>query len=332
MINAGTLTLTYNEALDTGSIPLITDFVLSGGHIVTGVTVISNTVILTLTPSVTSTETITLDYTPGLTPIQDLIGNDAAALVGQALTNTTPAASSSGGGGGGGGGGSTRIKVKSTSECTRNSAGNYYRMTTPNTLSTFLDFATNAADEGFIARRTNAGDYNLSQVTPRKEALVIAVKMKRSNGENIALVTPDKYTKIYTDIDYASKTDWLPSIVETGLAYNIITSKREIFDANRAITRAEAFSMIMTSVCMYQPKNTNLDWQKSIYETAFEKGLTVRSWSDFAPSREILRQELIVITIRAADWAERTGGCNPKPTYCFLNDEPVDTVVIKEND
>lgn len=323
MINAGTLTLTYDEALDTGSIPLITDFVLSGGHIVTGVTVISNTVILTLSPSVTSTETITLDYTPGLTPIQDIIGNDAAALVGQALTNTTPVVSS---GGGGGGGRIMYTKVKSTSECTRNSAGNYYRMTTPNNLSTFLDFATNAADEGFIARRTKEADYSLTQVTPRKEALAIAVKMKRSKGENIALVTPDKYTKIYTDIDFTSKTDWLPAIVETGLAHNIITSQRTTFDANRSITRAEAYSMIMTSVCMYQPKNTSSDWQKSIYQTAYEKGLTIRSWSDFTPNRDILRQELIVISIRAADWAERTGGCNPKPTYCFLDDDSVDIV------
>ena len=64
---------------------------LSGGiagtlKAVSAVAVAARTVTLTVV-AITEGETITLDYTPGTNPIQDLAGNDAAALSGQAVTN-----------------------------------------------------------------------------------------------------------------------------------------------------------------------------------------------------------------------------------------------------
>jgi hypothetical protein len=91
---AGTsLTLTYNEALDTGSVPALGAFTLAGTILaaLTGTpNVTGSTVVLTLAPGVTVGETgITISYTAGGSPIQDLAGNDAANLVTQAVTNNS---------------------------------------------------------------------------------------------------------------------------------------------------------------------------------------------------------------------------------------------------
>lgn len=55
------------------------------------------------------------------------------------------------------------------------------------------------------------------------------------------------------------------------------------------------------------------EWQENLYRTAYEEGMTNRNWENFRPDRAINAQEMYVITSRAADWAERTGGCTPKP-------------------
>ena len=53
-------------------------------------------VILTVSPTLTNGETVTLGYVPGAAPIQDVGGNDAASLTTQALVNTTAVSSATG--------------------------------------------------------------------------------------------------------------------------------------------------------------------------------------------------------------------------------------------
>lgn len=92
-VNATTLTLTYNEALDTGSIPATSDFVVnvSGSPVnISSVNVSGTTVVLTLEASVGDGTAVTLNYTPGGSPTQDLEGTDAGVLSGQSVTNNTP--------------------------------------------------------------------------------------------------------------------------------------------------------------------------------------------------------------------------------------------------
>ncbi len=91
---AGTsLTLTYSEDLDTGSVPALGAFALAGTILaaLTGTpNVTGSTVVLTLAPGVTVGESgITISYTAGGAPIQDVAGNDAANLVAQAVTNNS---------------------------------------------------------------------------------------------------------------------------------------------------------------------------------------------------------------------------------------------------
>lgn len=83
--------LPVSEALDTGSVPDTTDFdvqVDASGNAVTTVDLSTlNEVRLTLTTSVTAGQTVTVAYTKGTNPIQDVAGNDIADLVATAVTN-----------------------------------------------------------------------------------------------------------------------------------------------------------------------------------------------------------------------------------------------------
>ncbi len=91
-----TLVLTYDEALDGASRPAGGDFTVMAGGSRVGVNwaeIGGSSVTLTLASVVQPDETVTLDYTPGANPIRDEAGNNAAALSGQNVTNTTIVAS-----------------------------------------------------------------------------------------------------------------------------------------------------------------------------------------------------------------------------------------------
>lgn len=85
-----TVALLYGEALDTGSVPAAGDFALHGvTATIASVGVAGSTVTLTLTGTILSSETVTIDYTPGTNKIRDIAGNLAAALSGRAVTNNS---------------------------------------------------------------------------------------------------------------------------------------------------------------------------------------------------------------------------------------------------
>jgi len=87
-------TLTYGEPLDAASTPAPSAYAVKvngADATVNTVTVSGSVVRLSLLAPVLAGDAVTVGYTPGAAPVQDLAGNDAAALVNQALTNTTPA-------------------------------------------------------------------------------------------------------------------------------------------------------------------------------------------------------------------------------------------------
>ena len=90
-VNGAALVLTYDEALDTGSVPATSAFTVSGtGRTVSNVAVSGSAVTLTVSPAVAAGETVTVSYTKGSNPIQDAVGNDAGNLSNRAVTNRTP--------------------------------------------------------------------------------------------------------------------------------------------------------------------------------------------------------------------------------------------------
>ena len=100
----------------------------------------------------------------------------------------------------------------------------------------------------------------------------------------------------------------------------ILPFRLRAFEGDRAVTRSEAYAMVMKSVCIDVTNKDASDWRRHVHALALEKGLTVKTWDSFSPNRPILRQELFALASRAADWAERTGGCDPKPEYCFVKE------------
>lgn len=85
-----TLTLTYDEALDTGSTPATSAYSIAGiSPTITGVTVVGSTVAIALSGAVTSDiGGVTISYTPpGSGKVRDLVANNATSLSSQAVTN-----------------------------------------------------------------------------------------------------------------------------------------------------------------------------------------------------------------------------------------------------
>ena len=94
VVNGTTLTLTYNEPLNTSSRPATSDFTLAGGNetrTVTRVQVTGSEVRLTVSPAAEYGETgIRVSYESRSNPIQDRIGNDAEAFRDEFVDNQTP--------------------------------------------------------------------------------------------------------------------------------------------------------------------------------------------------------------------------------------------------
>jgi uncharacterized repeat protein (TIGR02059 family) len=92
-VNAATLTITYDEALDNDPLPAPADFTVKVGNVertVSSVAISGSQVILTLASPVTAGQVVTLRYIKGANPIQDEAGNDAADIdPAVSVTNTT---------------------------------------------------------------------------------------------------------------------------------------------------------------------------------------------------------------------------------------------------
>ena len=95
VVDADTVTLTYDKTLDETSIPRANAFTVTAGGVtplVTSVQVSGAVVTLTLVSDVTHDLVVTLAYSPlsGTPRLQDLAGNPAATFSGRTVTNNTP--------------------------------------------------------------------------------------------------------------------------------------------------------------------------------------------------------------------------------------------------
>ena len=133
--------------------------------------------------------------------------------------------------------------------------------------------------------------------------------------KKVSMVDPKDYKNTFTDVNAQTNSSLAPT-VETALKYNIISSANKEFRPTSNVTRSEAYAMLMSSVCL-KPTATNADWQKNIWQTAKTYGLTTRELGAFEPTKPVLTQELFVMASKVADWAEKTGGCTPRPQACL---------------
>ena len=96
-VSATTLELTYNETLDSNSVPNQDQYTVSVSPRpataveTTGVSIIGNIVTLTLSPAVEDIHTVRLNYrAPSTNAVQDQAGNSAASFTSRQITNNTP--------------------------------------------------------------------------------------------------------------------------------------------------------------------------------------------------------------------------------------------------
>ena len=92
-VDIDVLTLSFDEALDEASVPeagAIRVMVGSETRNLTQVVVSGTTVTVDLEPQVVHGDNVTLSYTPGTWPIQDLAGNRAESFSARTVTNETP--------------------------------------------------------------------------------------------------------------------------------------------------------------------------------------------------------------------------------------------------
>ena len=108
------LTMTYNETLDSASVPATNAFAVTVNGAARGVSTVEiagTTVTLTLASPVVADNTVTVAYTkPATSPLQDAAGNDALNLPATNVTNNT------------GGGGGTTADLKPNGDGTRDAA------------------------------------------------------------------------------------------------------------------------------------------------------------------------------------------------------------------
>ena len=83
----------------------------------------------------------------------------------------------------------------------------------------------------------------------------------------------------------------------------LISATNTKFRPLDTMTRAEAYSVLLKSICVH-PDTTYLNWQTKVAQTAKELGFTVRSVSTFEPNKLILRQELYALAARIAQYKE----------------------------
>ncbi len=92
IVKGNELTIYYDESLDISSAPANSDYTVTidGNSVsVSSLTIATNKVILTLSTPAGIGDPASIDYTPDVNRIRDLVGNEAAALSGQTVTNNT---------------------------------------------------------------------------------------------------------------------------------------------------------------------------------------------------------------------------------------------------
>lgn len=187
-----------------------------------------------------------------------------------------------------------------TLNCSATTGSKLYRKCSDGTYATGIkSIIDNLICEGFITKQTEKINYRTMKPLSRIEALDVAVKMLRVTAPKEA-----DYQQPFQDIPKENSNPLTP-IIETGLANNLISTKNTRFEPQRRVSRAEAYIMVLKSVCF--PLGEGTDWKSILYTPIFDAGMTTLTWDVFKPDQAILRKEFFTIVSRASDWANKTG-------------------------
>ncbi len=140
----------------------------------------------------------------------------------------------------------------------------------------------------------------------RQELAAVAIRIRE-----IPLESGYKCQKKHTDT--SSAASWVCEVVEKAQTAGLISATNKQFRPNDTMTRAEAYSVLLKSICIH-PQTTSQNWQTEVAKTALKYGFTTRSVGNFEPNKQILRQELFVLAARVAEWkAKNPNSCDTLP-------------------
>lgn len=135
----------------------------------------------------------------------------------------------------------------------------------------------------------------------RADILSIAVNMLR-----VPTTETNSYTGEFEDI-----TDAMKPMVQIALDKGLLVNTR-LFEPNKPVTRVEAYTLLMKSVCLVPTPTAGQNWTQAVHDTAYKAGITNKPLSRFKPSSTVTKKEVFIIAAQLADWADTTGGCQPQ--------------------
>ncbi len=309
VVSGAILVLTYNEALDTASVPAASAFTVKVNdsvRTVNSVAVSGTTVTLTLASAVVAGQTVTIDYTvPGTSPIQDSAGNDAAALTGRTVTNNTSV--------------DTTAPVLSTAIITG--------ATLTLTYSEALDTASIPGTASFNVK-INGNTRTISDVLINGTIVTLTLANPVTAGQTVMLEYTVPETRPVQDLagndataltgrlvtnntSLASVfedigTHWAKAFIEDIATKGIVNGKSErLFDPDGWVTRAEMAKMLVASLGLplESGRGTFIDvdkksWYYQWVETAYKAGIITGFGGRFRPAEKVTRQEIAVMIIK----------------------------------
>lgn len=106
---------------------------------------------------------------------------------------------------------------------------------------------------------------------------------------------------LYSDTFGRFVPSYTCQVAEKAQAAQIISSTNTEFYPLQAVSRIEAYSIMMKSICVH-PEANSLNWQTEVIKKAMKLGFTVRNLDTFEPNRPLSIPEMYIVVQRINDY------------------------------
>jgi len=124
----------------------------------------------------------------------------------------------------------------------------------------------------------------------------------------VSLVSGYTCLKFHTDTTGNLIPSYTCQVAEKAQAEKIISQTNKQFNPLKSVSRIEAYSVMMKSICVH-PVTNALNWETKVIKKAMELRFTVRTLDTFEPDRALTMQEMYILTQRLNDYAKKNTTC-----------------------
>lgn len=114
--------------------------------------------------------------------------------------------------------------------------------------------------------------------------------------------------KRHTDTHSSRVPSYTCQVAEKAQAAGMISQTNTQFKPLQTVSRIEAYSIMMKSICVHPVTNAN-NWQKEVIKKAMQLGFTVRNLNTFEPDKPLLIPEMYAVVKRLNDYAKEHNTC-----------------------